>query len=181
IFLSKRGYDEFPVYAPRWETTGNDVYGTSCPGMAALGDIRQLQLSERRKAQGIDKQVNPPLHGPAQLLNRPVSSLPGGLVVYDMTAGGGKLEPIYRVEPRVGDLSQNIDRDEARINESFYVGLFQAITNMEGIQPKNMLQLMQVKEESLLQRYWLTALYGSFLEFYQMKLLPCQILFRTVC
>ena len=78
-FLSEKGFDEFPAYCPRWDVTGEDIYGTSCPGMIALGDIKSLQVEERRKAQAIDRIVNPPLQGPAHVRNAPVSTLPGGL------------------------------------------------------------------------------------------------------
>ena len=30
--LRKRGYDKFRVFAPRWEVSGEDIYGTYCPG-----------------------------------------------------------------------------------------------------------------------------------------------------
>lgn len=164
-FLSKKGFNRFPGYAPRWDVTGEDIYGTDCPAMTALGDITGLQIQEKRKAQGIDKQVNPPLHGPAQLLNKPVSSLPGGLVVYDMVAGGGKLEPIYNVQINLNDMTTDIQRVERRIEEAFYVDMFLAITNMQGIQPKNELELMQRNEERLLQLGPpLGRIHGEFLE-----------------
>ena len=47
-FLRQSGYDFFPVLAPRWEVSGEDVYGTDCPGMTSLGDIRQLMTGEKR-------------------------------------------------------------------------------------------------------------------------------------
>jgi hypothetical protein len=72
--LSRGGFKQFPAYVPRWDVTGEDVYGTDCPGMTALGDIKSLQIEEKRKAQGIDKMVNPPLHGPPSLRNVPVLS-----------------------------------------------------------------------------------------------------------
>ena len=59
-FLRVSGFDEFPAYVARWDVTGEDIYGTDCPGMTALGDIKGLQIEEKRKAQGIDKMVNPP-------------------------------------------------------------------------------------------------------------------------
>jgi hypothetical protein len=40
--------------------TGNDIYGSS-PAMDCLGDVKQLQHEQLRKAQAIDYQVNPPL------------------------------------------------------------------------------------------------------------------------
>lgn len=38
--LRESGFDEFPILAPRWEVNGEDVYGSSCPGMIALGQVK---------------------------------------------------------------------------------------------------------------------------------------------
>src|SRR5436190_3858641 len=43
-FLRESGFRTFPILAPRWDITGEDTYGTDCPGMTALGDVRQLQI-----------------------------------------------------------------------------------------------------------------------------------------
>ncbi len=54
---------------------------------------------------------------------------------------------------------------ERRIDEAFYVDMFLAITNMEGIQPKNQLELMQRNEERLLQLGpVLERIHGEFLD-----------------
>ena len=151
-FLSRRGFDDFPVMAPRWETTAEDVYGTNCPGMIALGDIKGLQLEEKRKAQAIDKMTNPPLRGPASLRNSPVSSLPGGLTLFDQgQETGGGLAPIYEVNPRINELMQDINNIENRIDRCFYADLFMMLENLDGVQPRNILELSQRKEEKLLQ------------------------------
>lgn len=164
-FLKKSGFNRFPGYAPRWDVTGEDIYGTSCPAMEALGDITGLQVEEKRKAQGIEKEVNPPLQGPASLLNKPVSSLPGGLVIYDMQQGGGEIKSIYNVQLNLQNMMADIQRVEQRIEQAFYVDMFLAITNMEGIQPKNQLELMQRNEERLLQLGpVLERIHGEFLD-----------------
>lgn len=121
--LRESGFDEFPAMAPRWDVTGEDIYGTDCPGMTALGDVKALQIEERRKAQAIDKMSNPPLSGPASLRNVPVSSLPGGLTIYDQ---GEKqaLSPVYQVDPRINELMLDIQRTEQRIERAFYADLF---------------------------------------------------------
>lgn len=53
-YLRESGFDEFAIMAPRWDVTGEDVYGSDCPGMIALGDIKVLQLGERRSYQAVD-------------------------------------------------------------------------------------------------------------------------------
>lgn len=149
-FLRKLGFDSFPAYCPRWDVTGEDIYATDCPGMTALGDIKALQILEKRKAQAIDKQVNPPLKGPASLRNVPVSSLPGGLTIYDQGQGEG-LSPVYEVKTNLQDVLMDIDKHEKRIDRAFYVDMFLAISNMDGIQPRNEFELSQRNQERLLQ------------------------------
>jgi hypothetical protein len=146
-----KGFEEFPVYAPRWDVTGEDIYGTDCPGMQALGDIKGLQIQERRKAQAIDKMVNPPLKGPASLRNVPIESLPGGVTLYESDQNPEGLQPIYTVNPQINDLVNNMQVTERRIGETFFNDLFLAITNMEGIQPRNQLDIQSRNEERLLQ------------------------------
>ena len=164
--LRESGFDHFPAYCPRWDLTGEDIYGTNCPGMIVLGDVRQLQVQEKRKAQAIDKMVNPPLKAPPSFRNVPVSTLPGGLTVYDeATALSGGLEPVYQVNPQVNHLVMDIEKTEMRIKDTFYIDLFLAITDMEGIQPRNQLEIMQRNEERLLQLGpVLEQLHGEFLD-----------------
>ncbi len=165
-FLRVSGFRNFPGYAIRWETTGEDAYGSNCPGMVAVGDTRQMQTEEKRKAQGIDKSVNPPLQGPASVQNKPVSSLPGGLTIH--SSGGpqeGKIEPIYTVTPNLQDLKEDIKGVEKRIERAFYVDMFLAIMNMEGIQPRNELELAERNGERLLQLGPpLERIHGNFLD-----------------
>jgi len=148
-FLREKGFEEFPVYCPRWDVTGEDIYGTDCPAMTSLGDIKSLQVEEKRKAQAIDKMVNPPLHGPASAKN--VSALPGGYTGFDGDPSSQGIRPIYMVSPQVQELMADIQATERRIETSFFVDLFLAISTMEGIQPRNQFDLMQRNEERLLQ------------------------------
>lgn len=148
--LRDSGFDTFPAYAPRWDTTGEDVYGTDCPGMVALGDVKGLQIEERRKAQAIDIMVRPPMSGPASVRNVPVDQLPGGLTIYDGN-GQQKLEPLYTVTPQLQEMRLDIKAVEERIDHAFYVHLFRAISDMQGVQPRNQLELQKRDQERLLE------------------------------
>lgn len=150
-FLSEGGFDTFPAYAPRWDVTGEDIYGTDCPVMTVLGDVKQLQVQERRKGQAIDKMVNPPLRGPMTIKGQPVSSMPGGLNIYDSTGEQGQLAPVYTVDPKLQELRADMDAVERRINEGLFVDLFKAITDMKGIQPRNQLEISERNAEKLIQ------------------------------
>lgn len=123
-FLSIKGYDYFPVLCPRWEITGEDVYGTNCPGMEALGDIRQLQLGERRGMQAIEKMVNPPMKGPSVLRNQKASLLPGDITYVDEQAGQRGFSPVHEVNFNIQALEEKQQQIRARIQRCFYEDLF---------------------------------------------------------
>lgn len=123
-FLRESGFDEFPFVCPRWEATGEDVYGTDCPGMIALGDIKSLQLEEKRKAQAIDKMSDPPMTGPAALENAKVSTIPGHITYVNTREGMQGLRPVYQVDPRISELGEDIHAHERRISRAFFEDLF---------------------------------------------------------
>lgn len=124
VYLREKGYDYFPVLCPRWEITGEDVYGTSCPGMDALGDIKQLQTGERRSAQAIEKMVNPPLSGPTSLRNQKVSHLPGDITYIDTREGQHGLRPIHEVKASINELENKQGQVRDRIRRAFFEDLF---------------------------------------------------------
>ena len=149
-FLRKSGFDEFPIHVSRWALAGEDIYGTNSPGMIALGDVKSLQTLEKRKAQAIDKMVNPPLKGPPTLRDTNINALPGGVNLYDADGTKEGLTTLYQVDPRLQEMVADIQGREARINEAFFVALFQAISVRRGIQPRNELELSQIDAERLL-------------------------------
>lgn len=124
--LRESGYRDFPAIIPRWGIAGGDVYGNS-PGMEALGDIKQLQHEQLRKAQGIDYQTKPPLQVPSYLKNRDVDSLPGGVTFID--GQQGKIETAFNVNLNLQHLLQDIQDVRGRINSSFYADLFLMLAN----------------------------------------------------
>ena len=124
--LRESGYKEFPAVIPRWGIAGGDIYGNS-PGMEALGDIKQLQHEQLRKAQGIDYQTKPPLQVPSYMKNRDVDSLPGGVTFID--GQQGKIETAFNVNLNLNHLLADIQDVRQRINGSFYADLFLMLAN----------------------------------------------------
>jgi hypothetical protein len=123
-FLKISGYDLFPVIAPRWEVAGHDVYGTDCPGMTALGDTKQLQTEQKRKAQAIEKMVNPPMTGPSSLKNARASILPGDITFTDEREGQKGFRPSHEVDPRIRELMEDIQDVRGTIRRAFFEDLF---------------------------------------------------------
>jgi hypothetical protein len=127
-YLSDSGFARFPVVAPRWSAQGGDIYGTS-PGMEALGDIRQLQHQQLRKAQVIDYQTDPPLAVPASMQNRDVDRLPGGVTYVDMAGGQNSVRSLFDVTLNLAHLREDIIDVRERINGAFYADLFLMLAN----------------------------------------------------
>ncbi|EOC0032235.1 portal protein [Cronobacter sakazakii] len=147
--LRESGYDEFPIMAPRWEVNGEDVYGSSCPGMIALGQVKALQLEQRRKAQQIDKQTNPPMIGPTSLKTQRVSLLPGDITYVDQVTGAEGLRPAYMVNPNLGDLLGDIQDTRKLINSAYFVDLFMMLQNV-NTRSMPVEAVIEMKEEKLL-------------------------------
>lgn len=130
VKLHESGYDMFPVIAPAWDVVGEDVYGTSCPGMEALSAIKELHLREKRKGQLIDKAVSPPMKAPASLKNRRSSILSGDITYLEQTPNGSDFAPVYLPDPTHYQwVLQDIQRLEGRISRIFFEDLFLMMAN----------------------------------------------------
>lgn len=124
VFLRESGFRTFPIMAPRWDITGEDSYGTDCPGMTSLGDNRQLQIMERRHGQALNKMVDPPLVGPTSMRTQKTSLLPGDVNYVDVREGMQGLRPVHEVRIDLQHLAMNIQGVEYRIKRAFFEDLF---------------------------------------------------------
>jgi hypothetical protein len=125
-FLRESGYKQFPCVIPRWALAGGDIYGNS-PGMEALGDVKQLQHEQLRKAQVIDYQTKPPLQVPTAYKNRDIDTLPGGITFVD-----GATSPIrtaFDVNLNLEHLLMDIQDCRDRVRGAFYADLFLLLAN----------------------------------------------------
>lgn len=151
--LAQRGFNEMPGIFPRWELTANDSYGT-CPAMDALGDVIQLQQETKRKAQGLDKMINPPIIADIQLQHRPTALLPNGITYVAGQSNFGA-KPLYTVAAPINEISQDIRDVQIRIRETFHNSLFNMISQLETV--RSATEIDARREEKL-------VLLGSVLE-----------------
>ena len=123
VFLSIRGYDYFPIIAPRWEVMPEDDYGVDGPGDLAIGYVKGLQEKEAYRLEAIAKLVKPPMIGPAQLRRHQASILAGGITYFD-ESDRGTFKPAFQVDPRLNDLVNSQLEDEQKIGSCFFKDLF---------------------------------------------------------
>lgn len=127
-FLSQSGFKRFPALAPRWNVTGNDVYGSS-PGMDALGDVKQLQFQQLRKAQGIDYMTNPPIVVPTAYKDAARGRLPGGVMYVDASGPTMAVRSAFDVQINLQHLLGDIQDVRNRIKSTYYADLFLMLAN----------------------------------------------------
>src|SRR5437879_3050033 len=118
--------------------------------MDALPDVKQLQLETRRKAQAIDKMVNPPMVADIQLKNQPASLLPGGLTyVSGMTTGKVGFAPVYTVNPKIREMMEDMNEVRERIRKTFFNDILQTASQYETRSNVTAVEWDMRKSESL--------------------------------
>lgn len=127
--LRESGYDEFPVLVPRWEIVDTDAWGSWCPGMQVRGDVKALQLQMKRKAQAIDKHVDPPMVADPSLRNQRSSILPGDVTYVEAGQGRVGFAPAYQVNPDLQGILLDIQDMEQRIRRGLFEDLFLMLAN----------------------------------------------------
>mgnify|MGYP001609687790 CR=1 FL=1 len=152
-FLRESGFRNFPIMAPRWDITGEDSYGTDCPGMTSLGDNKQLQIMERRHGQALNKMVDPPLVGPTSMRTQKTSLLAGDVNYVDVREGMQSLRAVHEIRIDLSHLGENIRAVEQRINRAFFADLFLMMANSDpyrGASPTTAREIEERHEEKLL-------------------------------
>lgn len=129
--LRESGYKRFRGLCPRWGVSGGDIYGNS-PAMEALGDVKQLQHEQLRKAQGIDFKTKPPLQVPTAVKNRDLDTLPGGISYVDVAQPNGGIRTAFEVNIDLSHLLEDIRDVRERIKSSFYADLFLMLANSDN-------------------------------------------------
>ncbi|MGH8336658.1 MAG: portal protein, partial [Gammaproteobacteria bacterium] len=145
--LQASGYNEQPFIAARWDTVSNDAYGRS-PGMDAMPATKQLQIEQRRKGQGIDKIVNPPMVASVTMKNEPASTLPGAITYVSSLEKDG-FKPAYIVNPNLADMKEDIIEVQNRVKSVFFVDLFMMISELDTVRTAT--EIDARREEKLIQ------------------------------
>lgn len=132
-FLRKSGFKRYPGISARWSLAGGDIYGTG-PATDAIGDVKQLQLEQLRKAQAIDYKTRPPLQIPMSMQNREVNTLPGGATYIDMNNPHAGVKSMWDVDLDLSHLLEDIRDVRDRVRGAFHADLFLMLSSSTGPQ-----------------------------------------------
>lgn len=147
-FLARRGFEDFPVVAPRWDlTTTANIYGRS-PGWKALGDSKMLMKQQKDYLIALDKIVDPPVQADASVEGE-VNTLPGGLNRSSANLPNAGVRPAYQINPDLKAILDGIQRTQQKIDRAFFVDLFNTIGQLEG-SGRTALEIAARNQEKLL-------------------------------
>ncbi len=125
-FLYIGGFYEFPVPVARYLINGNESYGKG-PGWFAEGDSKALNVMEKDRLRAIELGVKPPVQGSADMANKGINMIPGG-VTYRM--GDNKIEPLFNVGSNLQHLESAIAQQVERIKREYNANLFMMLDEL---------------------------------------------------
>jgi len=145
--LRESGFETQPFWAPRWDTTGGDVYGSS-PGSEALPDLRELQLHTKKRTQLLNFMGNPEkIVPPAVKLNGEA----GHIVSAASVDAQGVVVPFTPDHQVTGAYADLIARLEDGIDRTAFNDVFMAITQLEGSADRTVPEINARLEEKMTQ------------------------------
>ena len=133
-FLKKSGFDEFPIFAPRWDIYDESVYGTSCPGIDSLGSNRALQLADKRETQAVDWHVRPHYLVDSSLRNSFSGMLPGGETYIDNLAASihAGARPVREVAPSIQEIDIKIQRYQQFVKRCYFEDMMSMLSQSDN-------------------------------------------------
>lgn len=145
--IRERGHHEQPFWSPRWDVASGDTYGAS-PAMDTLPALRELQMQVRRQNEVIDQLAHPEKVAPhnVRLTGQPRAVRTASGVTKDQVFV--PYVPSYQV---IQAIEAKIEGQRRQIDSLSYADLFNAITNMQGIQPRTVEEIASRNEEKLTQ------------------------------
>ncbi len=132
FLLEEDGYEEFPACCPRWDVTGQDVYGRG-PGMDALPDVNMLQRMRQDGLEALELEIKPPMNVSNSLRNQggQFSLRPGFANFVDMNSQAPAITPTYQVQANLQALDAYLQQIRQQIGEHFYKDLFLLLTQSD--------------------------------------------------
>lgn len=128
--LYRGGYHERALFVPRWDVTGDALWGKGL-GHDVIGDVKQLQFLERRKEDVLEKHTAPPLEAGIELRGKSISLLSGAVNYTNPgQTGGAQIKPIVQTHPSAYQYAaDDIRQLEQRIRSALYEDLFLMLAN----------------------------------------------------
>lgn len=146
-FLREKGYEHFPVLAPRWSAAGLSGYAIDCPGFRAVGDVMQLQKGEELGLQGLELTVKPPMKAHPDLKGSHTSQVPGGIT---WTESPEHFQPLFQTTPNLVGLEAKQQAVRGRAEKYYYMNFFLRVIEDDRRQRASAAEIIEGKEEKFM-------------------------------
>ena len=121
--LRESGFHENPIIAPRWDVSGENIYGIG-PGTDAIPEVKELQALRKKKSRGLDKMLDPPMVGNPALKQSTPNLLPGGVTYVEERDGKPAFRPAHEVNYPLQHANEDIRERQFMIRRAMYEDLF---------------------------------------------------------
>ena len=150
--LGKGGFEEFPVFAPRWDiTTTQSIYGDG-PGNDQIGNCMMLQALNEDDLKARHLETDPPMRIPPNYTDR-LSLLPGAQNEDPtMTKGdrGQGISKLFDMRFDYNGVYQRIEDTRNQIKTGFFNDLFRMLIDRPGAQPPTAYEIAERKSEKII-------------------------------
>ena len=148
VVLSESGFDDFPVLAPRWITTGGSVYGRG-PGAKALSASKSLQRLQLRLGTLADYLTDPPVQYPAKYRGMLHNFRPGGRIPIDPSENDA-IRSAWEVRTDPSIIQTLIQARKQEIQRYFYVNIFQMIAASASQTQRTATEVAALEQEKVM-------------------------------
>jgi hypothetical protein len=125
--MRKSGFEERPMFCPRWSVVGNEAYGRGIGGMM-LGSAMQLQEMEKESLNAIYKTNDPPMVGPPEFTQN-LKVTAGAVNPVPPRGNLDQLKPLYQIDFNIKAVEEKIRQVTERIGRGYFNDLFLFIIN----------------------------------------------------
>lgn len=148
-FLAKRGYKRFNIIAPRWDAITTDmVYGYG-PSWHTIGDIKELQVTQKDMLIAQEKLHNPPKIEDASVIGHS-NTLPGGVTKLNGAVPNTGVRAAYQIDPRLDAFVNSIDTLHKKIDRGMFADLFLMISSMPVNSTTTAFEIATRKQEQMM-------------------------------
>jgi len=146
--LATSGYEEFPVFVPRWDVTSTESpYGES-PTRDVLGHIKMLQEMNIGQVKAMHKTLDPPMRVPSKFKGR-LSLIPAAQNV-DPNPDGKGISSLYDIDFDYSGISEKIEDVRQQLRRGYFVDLLKMIAARPGLQPPTATEVAERHEEKVI-------------------------------
>lgn len=148
MFLRQDGFFEMPFFYTCWHES-NNVYGIG-PGDEALPDIRQIDIMEKRKLEGLAKITDPPVQ--ADKAMKDIIDLSPGAI--NFVHAQQLVKPIIDLSPfahAFAQLREELQTVQARLEKTLYASIFTSIPLDQRPKDMSATEFVERKREALQQ------------------------------